>query len=308
VNKPAKGSDVNNPVVVLGSINIDHVTVTDRFPLPGETITGKSFFTAIGGKGANQAVAAAKCGANVIMLGTVGLDSSGGRALEILQESGVRTDAVLRSNLPTGTAHITVNGMGENSIIVVPGANHHSEGLTAENKAVIGSAAILLLLQLEVPFPLIEEAASYAKDHGVFVVLTPAPVQPLPKSLLTNIDLIVANEGESLAITSQEEPAAAAAILLSDCKAVLITSGERGCHYTSATRSLTVPAFKVPVVDTTAAGDTFIGAVAACLTRDQPVAEALKWASAAAALTVGSRGAIQSMPCQAEVESFLETH
>ncbi len=298
---------MNDRVVVLGSINIDHVTVTDRFPLPGETITGESFFTAIGGKGANQAVAAAKCGANVIMLGTVGLDTSGTRALEILQESGVRTNAVLRSNLPTGTAHITVNGMGENSIILVPGANYHHGGLTAEHKAVIESAAILLL-QLEVPLRLIEEAASYAKDHGVFIILTPAPVQPLPKSLLTNIDLIVANEGESLAITSQDEPTAAAAMLLSDCKAVLITRGDRGCHYQSATRSLAVPAFKVPVVDTTAAGDTFIGAAAACLARGQPIPEALKWASAAAALTVGSRGAIQSMPSQAEVESFLETH
>lgn len=298
---------MDNRVVVLGSINIDHVTISDRFPLPGETITGRSFFTAIGGKGANQAVAAAKCGANVIMLGTVGLDTSGARALEILQESGVRTNAVLRSNQPTGTAHITVNGMGENSIILVPGANHHHKGLSAEDKAVIESAEILLL-QLEVPLPLIEEAAAYAKDHGVFVILTPAPVQPLPKSLLKNVDLIVANEGESLAITSRDEPAAAAAILLSDCKAVLITHGDRGCHYESATHSLAVPAFKVPVVDTTAAGDTFTGAVAACLTRGQPIAQALRWASAAAALTVGSRGAIQSMPCQAEVESFLEAH
>ncbi|MFF8270838.1 ribokinase [Streptomyces sp. NPDC016562] len=291
-------------IAVLGSTNMDLVAYVPKAPRLGETVTGRAFRTVPGGKGANQAVAAARSGGEVIMIGAVGADEFGVRLRSALTAAGVDTAALRTVEGASGTAHITVDDEGGNSIIVIPGANAHVTGLEAGDEARIAAAGTLLL-QLELPLPAVLAGARAARAHRVRTVLTPAPVQPLPAELLAAVDLLIPNEHEAAALTGLTDPHQAAAALLDDVPEVVITLGAAGALYAARGQEpLTVPAPRVRAVDTTAAGDTFVGALAVALGEGRPMPRALRWASAAAALSVQRPGAQDSMPARAETDSF----
>ncbi|MET9886952.1 ribokinase [Streptomyces sp. NPDC006430] len=291
-------------IAVLGSTNMDLVAYVPKAPRLGETVTGRAFRTVPGGKGANQAVAAARCGAEVLMIGAVGADEFGARLRSALAAAGVGTAGLRTVEGASGTAHITVDDEGANSIIVVPGANARVTGLEAGDAARI-AAAETLLLQLEVPLSGVTAAARAARAHGVRTVLTPAPAQPLPVELLASVDLLVPNEHEAAALTGLTDPRQAAAALLERVPEVVVTLGAAGALYAARGKEpFTVPAPRVRAVDSTAAGDTFVGALAVALGEGRPMRGALAWACAAAALSVLRPGAQDSMPTRAETEAF----
>ncbi|MFJ1734592.1 ribokinase [Streptomyces sp. NPDC088254] len=289
-------------IVVLGSTNMDLVAYVAKPPQRGETVTGREFRTVPGGKGANQAIAAAHAGANVSMIGAVGNDAFGSRLRSTLEHSGVDTDHLRTVEGPSGTAHIVVDDEGGNAIVVVPGANGTVDHLVPGDEALIASADALLL-QLEVPLAAVVAGAQAARDHGVRTVLTPAPAQHLPPELLDTTDLLVPNEHEATILTGRIDPREAALALLDSVPEVVVTLGASGCLYaTRGAEPLTVPAPHVTAVDTTGAGDTFVGALAVALGEERPVREALTWAAAAAALSVQRWGASASMPYRSEID------
>ncbi|GGZ66204.1 ribokinase [Streptomyces subrutilus] len=291
-------------IAVLGSTNMDLVAYVPKAPRLGETVTGRAFRTVPGGKGANQAVAAARLGGEVVMIGAVGADGFGVRLRSALAAAGVETAALRTVEGPSGTAHITVDDEGGNSIIVVPGANARVTGLEPGDDRRIAAAGALLL-QLELPLEAVLAGARAARAHRVRTILTPAPAQPLPAGLLAATDLLVPNEHEAAALTGLTEPHRAASALLRDVPEVVITLGAAGVLYAARGRDpLSVPAPRVRAVDTTAAGDTFVGALAVALGQGRPVPDALRWASAAAALSVQRPGAQDSMPTRAETDAF----
>ncbi|MEU6868829.1 ribokinase [Streptomyces sp. NPDC046876] len=290
-------------IAVLGSTNMDLVAYVPKAPRLGETVTGREFRTVPGGKGANQAVAAARCGAEVVMIGAVGADEFGVRLRSALTSAGVDTGGLRTVEGSSGTAHITVDDEGGNSIVVIPGANALVTGLEAGDDARIAAAGTLLL-QLEVPLSGVTAAARTARAHGVRTVLTPAPARPLPGDLLASVDLLVPNEHEAAALTGLTDPRQAAAALLEQVPEVVVTLGAAGVLYAARGRDpYTVAAPRVRAVDSTAAGDTFVGALAVALGEGRPVREALEWAAAAAALSVQRPGAQDSMPGRAETDA-----
>jgi ribokinase len=292
------------PIAVLGSMNMDLAVTVDHAPQSGQTVTGRRFFQVPGGKGANQAIAASQAGADVTMLGSVGDDGYGDDVVALLADKGVRTEEIVRADVPTGTAHIVIDDSGSNSIVVIPGANGSLSSLTARHREVIARSRTLLL-QLELPLPIVVQAAAFARDRGVRVVLTPAPVQPLPPELLRNVDLLVPNEGEALSLSGRTSAWEAAQVLAGHLRAVVVTRGETGSLYRGPTETCEVPAFPVKAVDTTAAGDTFVGALSAKITEGVDTDTAIRWATAAAAIAVQRWGASASMPSHHEVEAFL---
>lgn len=290
---------------MLGSANMDLVVRVDRAPTTGETVTGTAFRTLPGGKGANQALAAARAGGRVRFAGAVGDDEHGERIRALLADSGVDVSALATVAEPTGSAHITVDAAGGNSIIVVPGANGTVRALSDAHRAAIGGSDVLLL-QLELPLGVVVEAARFARTQGVPTVLTPAPVVPLPAELLDAVDLLVPNAHEAMELAGTDDPVPAAQALVGAGRDVLVTLGSAGALYLrSGSDPLTVPAFAVDVIDTTAAGDTFVGAFAVARTERPDLVEALRWASAAAALSVQRFGASTSMPRRTEIDAFL---
>ncbi|HSI93305.1 MAG TPA: ribokinase [Jiangellaceae bacterium] len=296
-------------IAVLGSANMDLVVTVDRAPSLGETVTGRTFHTVPGGKGANQALAAVRAGGDVTFLGAVGDDVYGAEIRALLAGERIVT-ALATSDQPTGTAHIVVDARGGNSIVVVPGANGTVTTLTGAHRTAI-TAADVLLLQLELPIPVVVEAAAFARSAGIRVVLTPAPAAPLTPDLLAVVDLLVPNEHEAALLIGESSgrgsPHTAGTALATRTNAVLLTLGSAGSAYFAGDAApIEVPAFAVDVVDTTAAGDTFVGAFAVAHAEGRPVAEAMRWASAAAALSVQRLGASSSMPERAEVDAFLE--
>ncbi|MFE7750864.1 ribokinase [Streptomyces sp. NPDC057428] len=290
-------------IAVLGSTNMDLVAYVARAPELGETVTGREFRTVPGGKGANQAVAAARAGGDVVMIGAVGTDEYGSRLRTNLEHAGVDTELLHTAAGPSGTAHIVVDDEGANSIVVVPGANGTVTTLGAGEEDAIAAAA-LLLLQLELPLTVVTQAARAARARGVRTILTPSPVQPLPSELLGAVDLLIPNEHEAAALTGYEEPHAAAQILLRQVPEVVITLGRRGCLYAArGGEPVLFPAPEVTAVDTTGAGDTFVGTLAVALGEGRSVPEALAWASSAAALCVQRAGASTSMPFRSEIDA-----
>ncbi|MFD7323460.1 ribokinase [Streptomyces sp. NPDC059875] len=290
-------------IVVLGSTNMDLVAFVPKAPARGETVTGREFRTIPGGKGANQAVAAARAGADVSMIGAVGADDFGVRLRAALDGAGVETDLLRTAEGPSGTAHIVVDDAGGNAIVVVPGANGTVTSLDHGDEALIATADALLL-QLELPLSAVTAGAATARRLGVRTVLTPAPAQPLPPELLAATDLLVPNEHEAAALTGIADPHGAAAALLTQVPEVVITLGAAGSlHAARGSEPFTVPAPRVRAVDTTAAGDTFVGALAVALGEGRPVREAMAWASTAAALSVQREGASSSMPYRSEIDA-----
>ncbi|MBF8193751.1 ribokinase [Nonomuraea sp. K274] len=292
-------------ISVFGSANMDLVAYVSEAPKRGETVTGHRFRTVPGGKGANQAIAAARAGADVEFLGAVGDDTFGAELRATLSEAGVDVRGLRQVPGASGIAHIVVDDDGGNSIIVVPGANGTVTGPSGGDLATIAGSRVLLL-QLELPMAAVVAAAQAAQVSAVPVILTPAPAQPLPDELLDAVTMIVPNEHEAAAITGVTGADAALDALLERVEEAVITLGSEGALYGSrAGERLRVPAVKVRAVDTTAAGDTFVGALAVARAEGLAVAGALRFASAAAALSVRREGASTSMPTRREIEDSL---
>jgi ribokinase len=302
-------------VAVVGSINMDLVVRAPRFALGGETILGHTFNTIPGGKGANQAVAARRQGADVCMIGRVGGDAFGEIMSRNLEREGINTERVLGDQgESSGVALITVDDSGENTIIVVAGANGRLSAADTEAASRLIADADILLMQLEIPLAVVEQAAQVARAGGATVILNAAPAQPLTTQMLSLVDYLVVNETEALLLACRApttdgtaSPYEAARLLQAlGAHNVVVTLGAEGALLLSARgTSEMVPAFKVRAVDTTAAGDAFVGAFAARLGAGVQPAAALRWANAAGALAVTMEGAQPSLPSFAEVERFL---
>ncbi|MDW8184149.1 MAG: ribokinase [Anaerolineae bacterium] len=299
-------------VLVLGSINMDLVAVAPRFPRPGETLRGHRFFTAPGGKGANQAVAAARLKVPTRMIGRVGNDVFGPALRQGLAEAGVDVEGVaVDPEASSGTALIVVEEGGQNASVVIAGANGRVG--SAELARLEGwlREARVVLMQLEVPLEVVMEAAARAARAGVPVILNPAPAMPLADEIYRWCAWLTPNEVEAESLVGfplQEAEAieeAARVLVGKGCPHVVITLGERGCVYADREGVQWVPAYQVPVVDTVAAGDAFNGALAAALWEGRSVEEALRWANAAGALSVTRYGAQPSMPHREELLAFL---
>ncbi|WP_433360761.1 ribokinase [Streptosporangium sp. CA-115845] len=294
-------------ISVFGSVNMDLVAYVDVAPALGETVAGRAFSTVPGGKGANQAIAAARAGAKVAFLGAVGDDDFGTEMRRTLAEAGVDVTNLRTAPGPSGIAQIVVDGGGGNSIIVVPGANGTVTAPTEAEIEVI-SRSDMLLLQLELPIEAVTAAARAARAAGTTVVLTPAPVQPLPAELLEAVDILVANEHEAVAITGQADHERALEELRGTVGWVIITLGARGALTSSGDEAAVwVEAPRVNAVDTTAAGDTFVGALAVAHVEGRPADRAVRFATAAAGLSVQRAGASSSMPTRAEIDRSLST-
>lgn len=290
-------------ISVFGSVNMDLVAYVSKAPARGETVTGRAFHTIPGGKGANQAIAAARAGARVAFLGAVGDDGFGVQMRQTLVRSGVEVTGLRQVPGASGIAHIVVDDSGGNSIIVVPGANGTISGPSGEDLAVIARSAALLL-QLELPMEAVIGAAQAARVSSAPVILTPAPTQPLPRELLEAVTLLVPNEHEAADITGHADPDDALAALLDLVPEAIITLGSRGALYGSrGGERLRAPAVPVRAVDTTAAGDTFVGALAVARSEGRPPAEALRFASVAASISVTREGASTSMPTRQEIDA-----
>ncbi len=306
-------------IVVVGSINLDFVAFAAEIPVPGQTVLGSNFETHFGGKGANQAVAAAKIGANVAMIGCVGSDSFGGELVKGLQSAGVHTEAVSQVSGPSGVALITTDRHGENSIVVIPGANAHVTPSVLEKHDALLRSASVILAQLEIPLESIEFLASRATALGVPLILDPAPARPIASNLLSQCSWITPNETE-VRILSCIEAHSSSSQQLDDneivsslrslgAKNILLKQGARGVTIAAEGQPLLhVPGFSVNAVDTTAAGDAFNGAFASALVSGKSLGESARFANAVAALSVTRKGAQPSMPSLSEVESFLRSH
>lgn len=301
---------MRSEIVVVGSLNADLVTRLERFPAPGETVTALDFAIHPGGKGANQAYAAARLGGRVAMLGCIGRDAYGERLMQSLRSAGVDVSLVNRdAEAPTGLALITLDASGENQIVVVPGANARlTPELVQENEARIATAAVVLL-QLEVPLGVVLAAARIARDGGAAVILDPAPAQPLPASLLKCVDFLTPNQSELQTLTgravgSQAEHAARSLADGSPLR-VIVKLGDLGALLVEANGQALWPALRVEAVDATGAGDAFNAALAVALAEGRPLPEAGRLAVAAGALCVTRAGAQPSMPTRQEVETAL---
>ncbi|MBW5408491.1 ribokinase [Morganella morganii] len=299
-------------LTVLGSINVDHIMNIAQFPAPGETVIGKQYQTAFGGKGANQAVACGRSGADITFIACVGDDAIGAEILVQLQRDRIHTAAIsVVPEATTGVAMIFVNEDGENVIGISAGAN---AALTPEHFAPykrIVEQSDALLMQLESPLETVIAAAAAAKNHQTKVILNPAPARELPDNLLKLVDVITPNETEAEKLTgisvSDETGAAKAAQVLHDkgIEQVLITLGSRGVWLSVNGEGRRIPGFKVNAVDTIAAGDTFNGAYVTALLEGKPADDAVRFAHAAAAISVTRRGAQPSVPWRREIDAFL---
>ncbi|WP_338046052.1 ribokinase [Paenibacillus tepidiphilus] len=300
-------------IVVIGSLNMDMVVRTGRSPEAGETIIGQEFALSPGGKGANQAVAAARLGAKVAMIGSVGRDGFGAELLEIMCREGIDTRHIAKSAArATGVASIVVDGEGENRIIVVPGANAELKAADVERLEEVIREAEMIVLQLETDLGMCEAAAAIAHRHGVPVILNPAPAQELKSQMLGAVTYLTPNETEAgilsgIPVDSMDSAEAAGqALLAQGVQHVIITLGSKGALIVDAAGSRHVPGFPVQAVDTVAAGDSFNGALACKLAQGSSLEEAVRFGNAVGALAVGKHGAIPSLPRLEEVEHFLE--
>lgn len=299
-------------VLVIGSANMDFTVAVPRLPAEGETVAGGTFYVSHGGKGANQAVAARRLGAEVRFVGCVGQDSQGDQVAEQLQAEGIPTDGLIHvEDAPTGVALIIVDTAGRNQIAVASGANLLLlPDLTRRHVSLVAWAQVLLC-QLEIPVPTVQWALATGREHGVLTILNPAPAQQLPDALLSLVDCLTPNAVEAEALTGivveGPETAARAAqhLLARGVKRVIVTLGTDGVLFCDGDSALHFPAFPVEAVDTTGAGDAFNGGLAVGLAAGGTWEQALPLANAAAALTCTKRGAQTSFPRRAEVEAFM---
>jgi ribokinase len=303
---------MSKKIVVLGSSNTDMIIQVKKIPKPGETVIGGKFFIAAGGKGANQAVAALRAGGNVTFVSRIGKDIFGNNSLKGFLEDGLNVENIfIDSEEPSGVALIFVDEKGENSIAVAPGSNSKLLPGDINRKLKIISEADILLMQLEIPLNTIEYASEIAFENNVKIILNPAPAQRLSDKLLRRISIITPNETEAellsgVQITNVKDAEKAAKILFEKgIESVIITLGSKGAFVFSEIFKGLMPSYKVQAADTTAAGDVFNGALAAALSQDKELKDAVKFANAAAALSVTKLGAQTSAPYKEDIDKML---
>ena len=304
------------PILVIGSLNMDFVVQTDKLPLPGETIKGRDFRMIPGGKGANQAVAAARLGGRTRMVGRVGQDGSGATLKDELCSAGVDASQVQpTAGVATGVALILVESQGQNQITIAAGANDRLEAADLE-PAFQDFSQGFLLLQLESPLRTVEAAARLARRREVTTILDPAPAAALLPTLLRNLDFLTPNETEALLLLGEppgeirldEAPALGRRLLELGPGTVVLKLGDKGAWVVNRRLSRYFPAYPVTAADTTAAGDTFNGALAVSLAEGRPLPQAIDFANAAAALSVTRPGAQASIPSRSQVDRFISEH
>lgn len=297
-----------NKIVVIGSLNIDLVVNVEDFPKPGETITSLDYKEIPGGKGANQAVAASKLNANVAMIGKVGTDGHGDILLDNLKKHGVDTSYIKREDT-TGKAIINVNTEGENNIVFVPGANYKVSKQDIDDNMELIEESEMLILQMEIPMPVIEYALEIGKKLNKKIIFNPAPAQKIDMDLLKHVHTLIPNEPEleiltGMPVESKEQIEEAAQTLIElGINQVIVTIGSKGSLIVTKDEVTHVPALKVEVKDTTAAGDSFVGAYSSKLIEGYSAKEAVEFATKVAALTVTKEGAQSSLPTLEEVEN-----
>jgi ribokinase len=303
---------VTAQIAVTGSLNMDLVVRSPRIPRPGETIIGSAYQQIPGGKGANQAVAAARLGAQVSMVGRLGCDAFGNQLLEGLAAAGIDSTFVLQDGeAPTGVALIVVDEAGQNSIVVAAGANMRLSPADVDRAESAIAGSNVLLLQLESPLDTVIRAAELAQHHDVTVILNPAPAHPLPDRLLAMVDVLIPNESETAILTGtsveslDQASAAALALLQLGIGAVVLTLGDKGAILAQEDRVEVMPAFQVRAVDTTAAGDAFAAGLAVALAEGMDLVDAVVWGNAAGALAATVHGAQPSLPTRQNLEQLL---
>jgi ribokinase len=295
-------------IVIVGSFNMDLTTYMARLPRPGETVHGRRFVTGPGGKGSNQAVAAARLGADVTFVGRVGQDSFGDTAIQTWQREGIHTEYVVRDpDNATGVAPIFVEDSGENAIVVALGANLALSPADVDAAQAAIAAADVLVVQLEIDVNTVAHALRVAKQHGVRTILNPAPAAALPESTLALADLLTPNETELEALYGAP-PADLRQLVKYPGQTLVMTAGARGALWATQTEAGEEPTFPVEVVDTTGAGDAFNGGLAVALAEGRALPAAIAFANATAALCVTRHGTAPSMPQRAEVEALLRQH
>ena len=298
-------------IVVLGSSNTDLITKVKKFPEAGETIIGKEYMETMGGKGANQAMAAHRLGGEVQFITCLGDDANGKNALAYYKEEGLNvSSSLIVKGTASGTAIIMVDQHGENSIIITPGANNKLSLTHLSSIENIIKEADILVLQMEVPYETVKEACAQAKNNQTQTILNVAPAMHVDRELLNNVDILVVNETEAETITggkikNRGEEEIANMLLAMGVNTVVLTLGKKGCFYKNRNESLSFGSFEVDAIDTTAAGDTFCGALAAEIARGNSWENTLIFASAASANCITKMGAQPSIPKEDEVRAFL---
>jgi len=300
-------------IVVIGSLNMDLVVQAPRAPEAGETLRGTDFRTIPGGKGANQAAAAGKLGGKVAMVGRVGGDAFGPALIDNLAHQGVDGSYVqLDSDVATGVALIVVDESGENRILIVAGANGRVSKEDVDRAEKLFSQAKILILQLEIPLDVVQYAIERARRYPIKIILNPAPASSLSPALLGSVDCLVPNETEAKLLTGinvhdvSSAEKAAQQLLSYGVSEVIVTLGEKGALLVTKGGTTHVAARKVKAVDTTAAGDAFIGGLAVSLVKGLPLVEAVRYATCAGTLAVTKFGAQTSLPTAAETQAFFE--
>lgn len=301
-------------ILVIGSSNTDLIAKVERFPVAGETITGKLFMQAMGGKGANQALAAHRSGGDVRFVTCLGTDANGKNTLQYYETEGLDVSLALKvDDAPTGTAMILVNDEGENVIVITPGANHKlSPAYVSQLSDEIANAS-MVMLQMEIPFDTVQKVCDLAKEYKTPVLLNVAPAKKIDQALIKLVEILVVNETEIETICGRRiediGEAGAIDILLSmGAGTVILTLGKKGCVVKSKALHHHIPSFEVNTIDSTAAGDTFCGALVAQLSKGVDIVEAIRFATAAAAICVTRIGAQPSIPKEADIRNFQLTH
>ena len=301
-------------IVVVGSSNTDMIIKMSRIPKPGETVLGGEFSIAAGGKGANQAVSAARAGGNVVFIARIGEDMFGEQSVRGFVQDGINTENIVRDKkAPSGVALIFVDREGENSIAVASGANANLSPADIDASRDVIASASIILMQLEIPVETVKAVVEIAREHEIKVILNPAPAQPLGDDILKYISIITPNESEAELLTGikvgdeQRTEKAANALLAKGIQTVLITLGARGVYVADSDFKGIIPGFSVQAEDTTAAGDVFNGVLAVLLAENKSLIDAVRFSNAAAALSATKLGAQTSAPYREEIEKFLKT-
>ena len=301
---------MKNEILVIGSLNYDLVISADHLPIPGETIIGGNLKTYPGGKGANQAVAAARMGGKVRMIGHIGKDGYGDELINTLKNDGIDPRWISREGEEaTGVAMITVDKTGMNTIVVASGANMLVTPQQVQQAVPAFQNASVLVMQLEIPLDAVQEGIRIARTKGIKIILNPAPAQDLPADLIRSVDYLIPNQTELMMLSGQKDVESGIEYLLKlGVETVVVTLGEEGVLLAKNGFRKRIPAYKVDVIDTVAAGDAFVGAFAVALSEDKPEETAVFLANAAAAISVTRHGAQPSLPSRSEVDEFFSIH